>query len=288
MKTRKETFINNSFTIDSIITIYFLNFENDIHDDVVYDFWQLLYLDQGYFSFSLDNTTYQMLPGQMILCEPGKIRREIQHKNVRIGIISFRCTSYAISLLKNKLILLSDEQREILSHIFTYGLDKFRSVSDNQEYYGQEPDSKTSEFDLQFIKNNLELLLIELCQHTDCSEATFPLSKNQSNYFENQFLLVKEFLLKNIRCSLTLDDIVQGTSLSKSTLKRLFSRQLKCGVMHYFITLKMEEAQKLLRQSDMTLTQISEYLGFSSIHYFSRVFKKYIGLSPRQYSKSLI
>lgn len=46
---------------------------------------------------------------------------------------------------------------------------------------------------------------------------------------------------------------------------------------------KTEEAKRLLRYSDKSLTAIGAYLGFSSPGHFSRVFKKYAGVSPREY-----
>ena len=52
--------------------------------------------------------------------------------------------------------------------------------------------------------------------------------------------------------------------------------------------MKIELAKSYLRENNYNVTQISEILGFSSIHYFSRQFKKKVGMSPIEYSNSVL
>ena len=56
----------------------------------------------------------------------------------------------------------------------------------------------------------------------------------------------------------------------------------------YFTSLKMEEAKRLIQKSDLNFTEISAQLGYDSIHYFSKVFKKHTGLSPSDFAKKII
>ena len=58
--------------------------------------------------------------------------------------------------------------------------------------------------------------------------------------------------------------------------------------MEYYSKLKIKEAKKLIRESTYSVSEISEMLGYSSIHIFSRAFKKKTGMSPTDYSKSII
>lgn len=51
--------------------------------------------------------------------------------------------------------------------------------------------------------------------------------------------------------------------------------------------LKMKEAKKLIREKNHSVTQISDMLGYSSIHNFSRAFKKKIGFSPIEYRQQI-
>jgi YesN/AraC family two-component response regulator len=58
--------------------------------------------------------------------------------------------------------------------------------------------------------------------------------------------------------------------------------------MEYFYRLKIEEAKRLIRNGTNNFTQIADKLGYSTIHYFSRQFKKIVGMSPSEYSKSIL
>ena len=60
------------------------------------------------------------------------------------------------------------------------------------------------------------------------------------------------------------------------------------GAVHYFQVLRMKEAKRLIRESDLSITGIAEKLGFSGIHHFSRVFRKVTGMTPTQYAKSIV
>ena len=56
-------------------------------------------------------------------------------------------------------------------------------------------------------------------------------------------------------------------------------------MMQYFIRLKIEKAKKLLRENEISVTQISETLAFDTPNYFSKTFKKITGYTPLQYKK---
>ena len=57
--------------------------------------------------------------------------------------------------------------------------------------------------------------------------------------------------------------------------------------MQYCQRLKIDAAKRLIRQKRMNFTEIAESLGYSSIHYFSRHFKKQTGMTPTQYADSV-
>jgi len=58
-------------------------------------------------------------------------------------------------------------------------------------------------------------------------------------------------------------------------------------VIDFFSHMKINFARRLIRENDMNFTQISEFLGYSSIHYFSRQFKKLCGMTPTEYALSI-
>ena len=75
--------------------------------------------------------------------------------------------------------------------------------------------------------------------------------------------------------------------IGRSQLQKIFQEQHQCGAMDFFSRLKIAYARQLIRENQMNFTQISEFLGYSSIHYFSRQFKKEMGMSPMEYLSSV-
>ena len=94
-------------------------------------------------------------------------------------------------------------------------------------------------------------------------------------------------MLDNLHRNLSLKEIAAFSNVSISTLREIFHLNASCGVMEYFIALKIEQAKKYIREGDYNLTQIAEILGYSGLHYFSRQFKQKTGMSPSQYSNSI-
>ncbi|MBR5122895.1 MAG: helix-turn-helix transcriptional regulator, partial [Anaerotignum sp.] len=66
-----------------------------------------------------------------------------------------------------------------------------------------------------------------------------------------------------------------------------FRQKTGHSLMEYFMQMKLSEAQRRIAVRDVTFTEISEELGFSSVNYFSKVFKQKTGMTPTEYSRRL-
>jgi YesN/AraC family two-component response regulator len=86
---------------------------------------------------------------------------------------------------------------------------------------------------------------------------------------------------------LTLTTICRDNMISRSKLQQLFRVYEGSGVMEYFIRLKTETAGEMIRTGGVNFTQIADFLGYSSVHYFSRQFKKETGMTPSEYASSI-
>ena len=75
--------------------------------------------------------------------------------------------------------------------------------------------------------------------------------------------------------------------MSVSKLKLLFRSKVGKGPIDYLICLRVEKAKLLIRKGELNISQVAEMLGFSSLHYFSRVFKRATGMSPSEYGKTV-
>ena len=251
---------------------------------VVYDFWQLIYLEEGNYHCQIEgNPPCLIQTGQLLLCEPRKIRFSFDSSTAVAGIISFRCHSAKMQRLKNRLFTLPEAYREELLQLLLDGSALFRKVPETSACRGSRPVDGTADYQLQAVKNRIELLLIKLYDMRLRSGEEPQLLRERPNHWV-KFQEIETYMQANIYTNLTVDDILAASGLSLSTLKRIFRQQTDCGIIHYFLILKINEAKRLLLDTDLTVSQISDQLSFSSIHYFSNLFKKYTGVSPRQYA----
>jgi AraC-like DNA-binding protein len=67
----------------------------------------------------------------------------------------------------------------------------------------------------------------------------------------------------------------------------MFNENVGTSPIEYWISLKMTEAKRLIRNGELNITQIAEHLGYNSIHHFSRMFKRFTGVSPSAYKNSV-
>ena len=84
---------------------------------------------------------------------------------------------------------------------------------------------------------------------------------------------------------ISLDNLAHIFGVSVSTLKKAFANESGGGVNQYYINMKLSYGAKLLSETELSVLQIAEKLGFSSQFYFSELFKKRYSLSPLSYRK---
>jgi AraC-like DNA-binding protein len=94
------------------------------------------------------------------------------------------------------------------------------------------------------------------------------------------------FINQNYTMPISLQDLSDKFQLSKQYIARLFIKYLFVTANTYILSVKLYHAQELLKFSRMNISEISQYLGFCSTSYFSRVFKQYYSISPKQYQFS--
>ena len=84
-----------------------------------------------------------------------------------------------------------------------------------------------------------------------------------------------------------MDKVSQQIYISPYYLSHLFKEELGITFLEYLTRIRMEEAKKLLMDRSMTILDISAQVGYDDPSYFSKVFKKNMGVSPNQYRKQI-
>lgn len=125
-----------------------------------------------------------------------------------------------------------------------------------------------------YISQVLNLIMGE----TYCREK--PKSVSSEN---RQVTYIVRFMYKNLDKNLTLKQILDEFKCSKSHLNDIFQKATQHSPMDFYINLKVQEACKLLRSTDLLIYEVAERLGYKDQYYFSRIFKKITGMSPSDY-----
>lgn len=89
-----------------------------------------------------------------------------------------------------------------------------------------------------------------------------------------------ELMEANIKEPISQEDLASYVGLSRRQLQRLFQRYLFCAPSRYYLQLRLQRARELLRQTSMSLVEISSLCGFISTSHFSKSYKEYFGHSP--------
>lgn len=132
--------------------------------------------------------------------------------------------------------------------------------------------------------NNALSAAVEQLEHENQTNQT--ISVKESDGSTNTVVRsIKEYVLQNYRTEISLADLADTVYLSKEHLSRLFKKETGQNLFSYIMDLKLQEARRLLTETDNTIDDIAFSLGFHDGNYFSKVFKKNIGISPGTYRK---
>jgi len=125
----------------------------------------------------------------------------------------------------------------------------------------------------------MEILIIRLMRNTALAVPTEP----QSVSGNRQCAAVKRYIDMHFKEPLTLEQLAEDAHMNKFYLSHAFKREYGTSPINYMITKRIEESKYLLAETDLSMSQIAQLLGFSSLSYFSQVFRKTQAVSPMEY-----
>lgn len=131
------------------------------------------------------------------------------------------------------------------------------------------------------------LLLVQILRAQSCADAAvqdaIPEELALSQCGGVDMKKVVQFIQQNYATPITLDDLAKIVNVSKSTLIQAFKAALNTTPIKYINHIRLTKAKELLLSTDSSISEISEMVGFQSLHYFSRYFKNREQLSPVEY-----
>ncbi|MBB6674559.1 AraC family transcriptional regulator [Cohnella nanjingensis] len=284
-----RTTLRETLSIRQIITMYYFEFaRNYVFHGERHDFWELVYADKGEITVGADEETRVLESGSVIFHKPNEFHSFHASSGTapNIIVVTFDCPSEAMRRFEGRVCRLRDEERNLLSGVIKEGMRAFRYPFEHPLVRREDAPVGAE----QRLGIYLELLLLELLGRMDEpreEEAERLLTPAQAK--ENAELVrhVIAYMERHIGRTLTLEEISREARVTKTRLKEAFKRQTGYAVMHYFIRLRIDRAKTAIREQAANFSEISEMLGFSSVHVFSRTFKKTTGMTPTEYARSV-
>ncbi len=94
-----------------------------------------------------------------------------------------------------------------------------------------------------------------------------------------------KYICDNYAMSITLNELAEHTYVSTYYLSRMFKKELGKNFVEYLSEIRIEKAKELLKDNKYKTYEVAELVGIQDPHYFSKIFKKYVNMTPTEYKE---
>lgn len=229
---------------------------------------ELFYIVGGDGQFRIENQLLSVQENQLVIVSPNVIHTEVSYEAHPLEYIVLGIEGLKLSMANNQ-----DSRYRILDYrgggdILTCMRNIFREMEGKQPGYDV------------ICQAYMEILITRLMRST-----SFSLSSNTAPSSSRQCAAIRHYIDTHYKEQLNLDTLAEVAHVNKFYLAHAFKEVYGLSPISYLISRRIEESRYLLRETDMSLSQIAQVLGFSSASYFSQSFRRAEGISPMEYRK---
>ena len=120
----------------------------------------------------------------------------------------------------------------------------------------------------------------------EVSGKVFALLKREHDNHKDAVGRLRWLISQNLAGDLSLTKLSKAVHMSPAYLSRIFKEQTDEGINHYITRLRIERAMELLRDPALRILDVAALTGYDNIPYFTKVFKKIVGITPQEFKKS--
>jgi len=254
------------------------HYNNSLHR---HSFFEICYVHQGTGSYRDDDDVYPLGPGALFCSRPG-IWHQIRSEQ---GLVLF---FIAFEINESRTSEASREPFEIMG-----ARGKVMAAQDDAMLSAQiwrsifslaESEPAVS----RVLMNHLVLaLLLSFLRGFLPDESNRGIGALEEDSEEHRhFTRAKLYIRDNLSSPLQTAQVAQELGISSRHLSRIFQARLGQTFVHYIQERRIQQAKDWLLQTDIPIKDIAERCGFDSVHYFTRVFTRLLGVSPARFRKS--
>ena len=244
---------------------------NHYHEEI-----ELLIVKKGIFCVTVDGKNYSAGAGEVVFINSGVPHATHSIETpLQTGIIQFKESDFVdsensqIINYSSKLKSLSEEAVAVISDA-----DFFNAAVKLTE----EATAQRAAYDM-FVRSEIYKLLGFLYRNKYLIDA----DGIKNNRAAQKILPILSYINNNYHDDITLESASEMLSFDPSYFCRIFKQATGATFTEYLNFVRICKAERMLARSDVSVLEISEAVGFSSVSYFNRIFKKYKSCSPRFY-----
>lgn len=235
-----------------------------------HDYYEIYCLIQGETRYQVGDEVWTLKPGDVMLIPKGVLHNtsNLNHDYTERVLVNFTDivlpqASKMLQCFDHRLISLSSKNQECLQDL----LLKIEAEQKKGDLLSQE----------LMYAYLWELLILFSRSLRD--------EKPRPTIEDPSILPIKQYIDEHWQESITLTELGQRFAISPCHLSKKFRKCMGFGLHEYIELVRMMHAEHMLIKSKCTVTQIAESCGFSNANYFSSVFKRIHGYSPKTYQK---
>lgn len=244
-------------------------FEGESHS-----YYELTYVDRGTLSTEIDGTSYTLKERELIIYGPGQFHKQFIKEGSSCSYIT---VLFELDSTENHFEFLLDK-------VFPYT----KKIHTLVKTFVNESSSLVPYMD-SLLLCLFQEIIIRLLQSEFIAEEhdKKPVTDARQHYHDELLEKILTYIDETIYEPITVGEICQKFSMSRSSLQILFNENLNQTPKKYINELKLEKSRQLISEGRYTISEIALMLGFNSIHYFSRAFTQKYNMAPTEYSKTL-
>lgn len=268
-------------------TIFFASKQKMLKESIYHDhdFTELTYILSGKGKYLINGQVYDVEAGDMIMCNPG-----VKHQNIVVNpkepTVEFFAgfTGFHFKNMPPNSIIFKDE-----SYILHTDADTKQEIS--KHCYDMLAENEACQVGKYFmLKAHLMQILLLIIRDIIVLKDTSQKGCNFESY--NKSYAVKKiinYLNENYENKISLDQIAHNMYLSPVYISKIFKEETGESPINYLIKIRLEKAKDILLNSDSgSIKSIANSVGYEDVYHFSKLFKKYYGISPLYYKKTAL
>ena len=231
---------------------------------------ELFYIVGGKGQFLIQDQLYPVNVNNLVIINPNVTHTEVSLNAQPLEYIVLGIEGIELAAKNN-----SNGQFNILDHIESV------EISGCLRNILREMEQKNPGYE-DVCQAYMEILIIRLMRSTALAVP----SKSQTVSTNRQCAAVRRYIDLHFKEPLTLEQLAEEGHMNKFYLSHAFKKEYGLSPINYMISKRIDESKYLLAETDLSMSQIAQLLGFSSLSYFSQVFHRTQDISPKEYRQS--